>query len=397
MELEFDKEIDALLRKAKRASPAAAQVASAGGSHLDADELVTFAENALPDRTRQLYIAHLADCDICRKMLSGFITTAPEQAAAAAAFAAAPAPTVATKIPWYRQLLAGANLAYTMAGLVILFSGFIGLLVYQNEQSRASREVSRVTESHPATTTANVSEAPQEYSNASTTNTASNSNTASPVESVTKTGVAVGSANTTTTTQEEPQPPPAKPDVAAGQPANEPAIAPAPSPQTEIKDQPATLAGRDAKPEKEKTEARADDATVNADEAKRRSEKDNRALREPAPSAKAAPLRAAGPRQQQMSVQNNTVTQGQTMDKELPVNGRAIGALPLTKTRSVGGKTFELRDGIWYDSAYHGGGTKDVKRGTDKYIRLDAGLRNIADSLGGTVLVVWDGKAYKIK
>src|SRR5690349_7369720 len=109
MELEFDKEIDALLRKAKRGSPAAAGAPI--DRHLDADELAAFAENALPERSRASYIAHLADCDPCREMLSGFVTTAPEKAAAAAAFAARPAPVAAVvEVPWYQRLLKGWNL-----------------------------------------------------------------------------------------------------------------------------------------------------------------------------------------------------------------------------------------------------------------------------------------------
>ena len=98
MELEFDKEIDALLRKAKRGSPAAAGVPVATG-HLDADALAAFAENALPEQSRAASIAHMADCDTCRTMLSGFVTTAPEKAAAAAAFAAKPAPLAIVKGP----------------------------------------------------------------------------------------------------------------------------------------------------------------------------------------------------------------------------------------------------------------------------------------------------------
>ena len=69
----------------------------------------------------------------------------------------------------------------------------------------------------------------------------------------------------------------------------------------------------------------------------------------------------------------------------------------LSSINTAGGKKFELRDGIWYDTSYTGQGKKDVKRGTEKYIRLDAGLRNIADQIGGTVVIVWNGHAYKIK
>src|SRR5689334_3676570 len=141
MELEFDKEIDAILRKAKRGSPAVAGVPAAT-PHLDADELASFAENALPDRARAAYVAHVADCDSCRTMLSSFITTAPEKAAAAAAFAASPVTQPA--IPWWRRLFLGPNLAYTMGSLVVLFSGFIGLLVYQNQQAGSSSKSTQI-------------------------------------------------------------------------------------------------------------------------------------------------------------------------------------------------------------------------------------------------------------
>ena len=68
----------------------------------------------------------------------------------------------------------------------------------------------------------------------------------------------------------------------------------------------------------------------------------------------------------------------------------------MSSLRTAGGKKFELRDGIWYDTSYTGQGKKDVKRGTEKFLRLDAGLRSIADQIGGTVVVVWNGQAYKI-
>jgi hypothetical protein len=66
-------------------------------------------------------------------------------------------------------------------------------------------------------------------------------------------------------------------------------------------------------------------------------------------------------------------------------------------TRLVGGKRFENRNGAWYDSAYRGQGTTNVNRGTDPYKKLDRGLRDIADTLGGTVVVVWKDKAYRIR
>ena len=66
-------------------------------------------------------------------------------------------------------------------------------------------------------------------------------------------------------------------------------------------------------------------------------------------------------------------------------------------TRSVGGKTFNNRNGAWYDSAYKNQATMNFRRGTDEYKKLDSGLRNIADTIGGTVVLVWKGKAYRVQ
>ena len=98
----------------------------------------------------------------------------------------------------------------------------------------------------------------------------------------------------------------------------------------------------------------------------------------PRAAAKAAgPSRAAGPVQGQLN-QNQ-------MNSNMPV------------TRVVGGRIFNNRDGAWYDSAYHGQATVNYRRGTAEYKKLDSGLRNIADTLGGTVVVVWKAKAYRIQ
>ena len=390
MELEFDKEIDAILRKAKRGSVATADAPL--GGHLDADELAAFAENALPDRSRQAYIAHLADCDMCRKTLSGFISMNREAAPEAAFDAVAPA----VKIPWYRSLFAIPNLAYVMGTLVVVFSGVIGYLVLQNRNADSNAQISKVTEK-PAVQSAPAVEDRIQESNAASTNSAANTATSSPIESVTKSGVAVGSSANTTVAQEEQ--PAGKDEVAsneptAGKPVKEPEAPATAAQPPPAKGAPSVMTERDEKSENKKLDKTKDDSLASADASKQKAAEDQRALREIAPSPRTGPSRAAGPKQQ-MNTQNNTVTQGQTSD--LPINGRSIDGLVVVTSRSVGGKTFNLRDGVWYDSAYSGGGTKTVKRGTDKFLRLDEGLRNIANAIGGTVVVVWSGKAYKIQ
>ena len=79
MELDFDKEIDAILRNARRDSPAMPD-----SRHLDVDEISAFAENAMPEKSRSLYAAHMADCDRCRKILSNTLVLNAEAVPVAA-------------------------------------------------------------------------------------------------------------------------------------------------------------------------------------------------------------------------------------------------------------------------------------------------------------------------
>jgi hypothetical protein len=65
--------------------------------------------------------------------------------------------------------------------------------------------------------------------------------------------------------------------------------------------------------------------------------------------------------------------------------------------KSLGGRTFERKQNVWYDTAYQGRPTINVRRGTAEFNRLDAGLRSIANSLPGTIVVVWGAKAYRIQ
>ena len=392
MELEFDKEIDALLRQARRDSPAAVSAPAAG--HLDADELAAFAENALPDRTRQFYIAHLADCDPCRKTLSGFIAMNPEAAADAASVSAEP--VIVTKMPWYKRLFAMPNLAYTMGALVVMFSGVIGLLVYQNQMADRSNQLSRVTSSEPDREHGPLEQQPESSSNAVSANNAANTASSSPIESVTKSGVEVGSTGTgPSSSNSAVAPPPVsqedKPvDAVTGAPmaepnlpAKQPVMAAPPQPIAKEKDADEKRV-LDDKKNLAKTEQ---NETARNDSLNKMDVQAQNNARDLSPGTNSAKMKAAGPRQVQAQTQNQVTIDG---------TDRAAGST-FSNLRTAGGKKFEFRDGIWYDTAYTGQSKKNVKRGTEKFLRLDAGLRNIADQIGGTVVVVWNGQAYKIK
>src|SRR4051812_22056927 len=114
MEVGFDKEIDAILRRAR-----ADEVVTSPGAHLDADEISAFAENALPEKLRQSYTAHFADCTRCRKFLSNVILLNSE-AETETASSAVPAKIAEVKTPWYRKLFVFPQLAYAMGAMVLL-------------------------------------------------------------------------------------------------------------------------------------------------------------------------------------------------------------------------------------------------------------------------------------
>jgi len=67
------------------------------------------------------------------------------------------------------------------------------------------------------------------------------------------------------------------------------------------------------------------------------------------------------------------------------------------ETTTVGGKTFKRTNNAWYDSAYKGQPTINITRGTKEYKKLDSDLRGIVENLGGTVVLVWKEKAYRIQ
>jgi hypothetical protein len=382
MELEFDKEIDALLRKARSGT-----VVPAKGTHLDADAIAAFAEGAIPDAARKTYTAHFADCDSCRKALSqvALLNESSKAAAAAAAPAVRSAAPAATgTVPWYRPLFRAPGLAAAF-GVLVLALGF-GLVYFVTQRSsntesavafdanKASANAvpyagidtnsnanaaSSMSNAPAANTSANTMSNVSRSAASSAANTSVASNTAK--ESAPAGGLFGGSASSDTTT--------AQPSTAAPPPADLP------------------INGRELKElalDKPKTET---SAGKNKDEDRRDTMTTrNRALSEDglargadtnAKKAVGGPLRAAGPVQNQMQVN--------TQSEEMAV------------TRRVGGKTFHNSNGAWYDSAYHGQSTTNVRRGTTEFKNLDSGLRSIANDLGGVVVVVWKDKAYRIQ
>lgn len=380
MELEFDKEMDAILRRARDGSG----VVTMADPHLDADAIAAFVENAVPTPTRWLYMEHFADCDRCRKLLSTSILM--DESAATAAAPAAVVVAAGETISWYQRLFRTPNLAIAMGALVLTFSGVLGYLMLQNRQGEnVAMAPAAETESQrgpyaptepsamsanaangASNSAANIASAQPANSAASSTDEIENKplgRTTGPADSDTRL-----SDTTAGKAEADKGITPDGLDIAREQPKLSKA-APPPAPIV-TQSAPGMVGG--VRPEEERKEK--DDAATMS----KKSTEDSRNRRDlPAAPARSGPVRGAGPVQNQ-----SNQTQNQVFD--MPV------------TRVVGGKTFDNRSGAWYDRAYKNQQTNNYRRGTDQYKKLDSGLRSIADNLGGTVVMMWKDKAYRI-
>ena len=383
-------------------------------THLDADELSAYAENALPVATRARYTEHLADCDSCRKLVTQLVL------ASGVVTGLSPASATQFQQPnrsWRESLavmFAPRMLRYAASIMVLIsiatvaFVAFRGgkELKFQSSDSQkengsvTSRVDTQPTESYKSDQNENIPGQqplikPEEKSKPDTlTKTPSPGTTegpgTAPVE-IQKSGQEQAPEKPARTTTPN--------DVVAGnrnetrdedfalatrqQPAAGTIAENKPTPQYKLdgaasKDraapEPTTIAGSE---ESMKTEG----AKVAAKKA-------------PAPmDDKSAANRRA--RRNSESVPTSSAS-GASMDDRV---GRADGAGTSEEKRSVSGRQFVRRDGAWIDVAYRSQATTNIKRGSEQYRALIAdepGLRAIANQLSGEVIVVWKGRAYRI-
>ncbi len=374
MELNFDKEMDAILRQAARSGEFASAnpqpaIRNPQSDHLDADEISAFSENALPEKTRAVYMSHLADCDRCRTILSNLILLNSETENASAV-SAAPV-IVETIIPWYRRIFAVPNLAYTMGALVLLFGGFIGFLVFQSANNYQS-EVSQISGDEQRSSGPNVGSGETFYnSNAAT---AVNMSNTMSTNSAANTSIAMSN---TAATNANASIAPAKPTLAAPTPEilakeNREETKQLAEEQNQVQPPPRVLSANSER-----------DAET-ADLAIQKRESSNLA----AVTAQPAPAAPAG-----RSANDDKKLRAR---KSLPAETAKTNS-ESANTRQINVKTFNRKDGVWYDAAYSNQKTTNIRRNTDSYRKLDGGLRVIAESLDGTVVVVWKEKAYRIQ
>jgi len=343
-----------------------------------------------------LHMAHLADCDRCRKILSNLLVMNSE----AAPVSTSPGViTIAERAPWYKGLFLFPNLAYLMGSLVLIFSAFLGYTIFQKSGVAGDTTISQANApaetrggpnfqedfplqegSAPANTmansAANVSSMPSAFSSNSNAAASGRSDERGPAADMkaAENNFTVDGAGSTAESVTVTTPP-------ASASATQPAFG-------------GQKAGRDKDDSaKEKAENKiATDVTTSSDVAKNDLSINARQQSQlPSPSAQSGPMR------NNESQYNRQLENLERKRAAAPKKSIAREEESAAGTRAVGGKTFERKQGVWYDVAYQGRPTINVRRGSAEFNKLDAGLKSIANSLSGTAVIVWGAKAYRIQ
>lgn len=398
-----------------------------------------YAEGALPDGSRSRYFAHLADCDECRGLVTKLTLAASvaETSSATPATAVVKASTSRSWREWLATLFAPPILRYAVpaiALMAVMLVAFVALrgrrdgdnLVAQNERPQANTtaapEVQFDKQSPAATTATSNTTAPAaplggNSANANINAKATNSREAdAPAESTVMREKA-GESNVAA--------PKSAPEPIAQQPVDsgvlfgrqqsrdddknvqtEMPAPPPPSPSSSVVDL-----------------ATARKAPAGNDESAYRIESAQKPAGAATKAKASAPASTATNNNYVLDGAENKTQSGSRSTTESrrsrgnPGNGDSVGgatAGPAAKderskkedseetlTRSVGGRQFRQRGGAWVDTAYNSSrATVNVRRGSEQYRALIAdepGIGNIADQLGGTVIIVWKSRAYKIQ
>ena len=404
MKQETNKEIDLLLRRLSRRDGEAARDAGLDDRHLDADELSSYAQNVLPPAARARYTEHLADCSTCRRLATEL------SLALGVTTAVAPVETVSASSglkKFLSSLFSPMVLRYAVPALgviVVMVIGFVVLrqrsaseqMVAQNDVRTAAPEtVGRVVATptpaagllayddnrgHEAAKGSEKNDAPARSEDAAERPAKSKA-----PESVDDTVGAMAAAPVATPSDETAFTP-----RKAGPLPVQPVVTP---PKADF-----TIDGET----QAKKESRQDVAKeVAKTTAEQQETKDKAQANEPA----TANLRPAGRVAADRDNRNRaaaapTVSTAGAGERATTRRG-AAETRDQAETRSVAGRTFRKERGIWTDTAYDSSTrTVEMARGSEQFRGLVAdepAIGTIAEQLDGVVIVVWKGRAYRIR
>lgn len=395
MRHETNNEMDLLLRRLGGRDGGTLRGAEAqqDDRHLDADELNSYAQNALPAPARARYTEHLAECGSCRKLVT-------ELSLSLGAVAAAPVETV--PVPGgLKKFLAGLFsplvLRYAVPALGLLVAAVVGLVALRQQQSQPF--VARMDEN-------NQQPAAKQFVPPTAPSPAQlNDEPRKEIDSVPARGQgATGPSESKPQSRaaedkEAPAPAKAESSAAAAEPAPsatpQPAAAPKAVATSEEEAQKQTVIVAKKQPA-----AAVDKTTADGDVAKPQANENSFRRIEPLASQRADQSKA---KTGSADTKTETGDTGGFLAGGLRRAPRARGqeAKDDTDTRSIAGRRFRKERGIWTDTAYDSStATVNVARGSEQFRALIADepeIETIAKQLEGEVIVVWKGRAYRIR
>jgi hypothetical protein len=422
-------EMDRLLRRYARrngetmraisGSQSSGSRSNAPGAHMDADEVSAYAEGALPEAARSRYVAHLADCDACRKIVTDLTLASGavveiERAGSAVADAS---PSKSWR-EWLAALFSPPVLRYGVPALVLLAVIVVAFVATRTQRERqftarnetvanqGSATADAANTNMPAQATDTIAESHSssneivlnEQQKAASSNTATTTTTATaPVQTgpADQDAPSAPQARASQTTDQTPG------TVAAREQSEAEVLArkddattsvPSPPPPPQATPAPKTASGRDKQGAQKKSGEERDEEKI---------------ANQPAPSTG-----GVASAQNEVAEDRNTASKSEGMSARSnrarrPVFGAAKTATPNTEspkeraaeTRQVAGRQFRRQGNAWVDTAYKSSHSlTNVARGSEQYRALVAdepGLRTVAQQLGGEVIVVWKSRAYR--
>jgi hypothetical protein len=441
----FDKEIDSLLRRRARGGAALRDDidgARAPGvaAHLDADELGAFAEGALPAAARLSAVSHLADCDECRSVVVGLARVSGVEAESKKRAAVGAVPTMAAKPvawrAWVSSLFAPRVLRYAAPALalcVVAVVSFIALRSRQgsergavqlarNEERRQSEALqdraggaTGTTEMANANTGATV---PQAFDNAARNSNAANAH-AQPSSGGGHGAAEASSAATDAKDDEAPaSPPPPPPAERTEGPREAAKAAPKPvsteegeSARTETKERVASKAepaettevASSDQPSQQKRAAQSRGFEAQMPDGSRNQKRSSDNTQSNAAVGGGSNVASAAPRaaDRDSMAKSAPGTRRNRSDALADKREDAKEDGRVEETRSAAGHRFRREGGAWVDVNYKDSmSSTGVRRGSEGFRALVADIPEIgriAEQIGGEVVVVVRGRAYRVR
>ncbi len=401
MKQETNNEIDLLLRRLSRREGSGSPTTEAARidqQHLDADEVNSYAENALPAAARARYTEHLAECVSCRKIVA--------QLSVSSGAVVTEKVTAVSELSGLKKFLGSffspLVLRYAVPALGVIAIMVVGLVVLRRE--RANDFVAQVAQDgrseSPAAEplkqqtpssglldehNAKVVGSPTPQSRANKDGEVAPETKASGDTSVEEPGRVAKDLKRDTPVVGEQQP---FDSAAPATPAPKPAAG-------------GVEAQRNAEIAQKKKQEDVADQTVSANEGSKERAKES-AKEEARRADEVAAARSGPARSQTLPMEAKTAKAPQGAGSRESERTRVEGGdKDDTETRFVAGRRFRKAGGVWVDTAYDSSRTTvNLARGSEQYRALVAdepAIRTIAEQLDGEIIVVWKGRAYRIR